>query len=133
LSHFGCDLTCTDLPKVNNYSDWLNVTAGKKSDFYYEELAVERKIFDQRITFKEVDMNNLPKDILNNSYDFLWSTCSIEHLGSIGAGFNFILNSLKCLKKGGFIFYFLFSIYYFLFIIIYYYLFSFFFFLFLSF
>ena len=31
----------------------------------------------------------------------LWSSCSLEHLGSISHGIEFILNSLKCLKQHG--------------------------------
>ncbi|MBV5337004.1 MAG: hypothetical protein J0653_03215, partial [Deltaproteobacteria bacterium] len=33
--------------------------------------------------------------------DFCWSSCSLEHLGSIKAGLDFIKASLKTLKVGG--------------------------------
>jgi len=45
-------------------------------------------------------MNNLeacPKE----EYDFAWSSCSFEHLGSLEAGIQFLLNSSKLLKVGG--------------------------------
>ena len=34
-------------------------------------------------------------------YDFCWSSCSLEHLGSIDAGLRFIERSLDTLKPGG--------------------------------
>lgn len=45
-------------------------------------------------------MNAIPAD-LQGKYDFCWSTCSLEHLGSIANGLNFIEESLKTLKPGG--------------------------------
>jgi hypothetical protein len=37
----------------------------------------------------------------NRSYDFLWSSCALEHLGSLDAGIDFIESSLPLLKVGG--------------------------------
>ena len=45
-------------------------------------------------------MNKIPEKHFDK-YDFVWSSCSLEHLGSIDHGINFIINSLKCLKEGG--------------------------------
>ena len=48
-----------------------------------------------------------PLALLKNStvyikeYDFCWSACALEHLGSIAKGCEFIKNSLKTLKSGG--------------------------------
>jgi hypothetical protein len=36
-----------------------------------------------------------------STYDFIWSSCSLEHLGSLELGEQFIYNSLKHLKPGG--------------------------------
>ena len=46
-----------------------------------------------------VDMNNIPNNLKN--YDFTWSSCAFEHLGSIEKGVEFVINSLKTLKPGG--------------------------------
>lgn len=53
------------------------------------------------ILFENLDMNDIPPRHLNGTYDFTWSACALEHLGSIQNGLEFILNSLKCLKRGG--------------------------------
>jgi hypothetical protein len=58
------------------------------------------EVFTERVSYRSVDMTHIPKD-LNDTYDFLWSNCSLGHLGSITAGLNFIIQSLDCLKPGG--------------------------------
>lgn len=57
------------------------------------------ELFDELVNVREVDMNNIPEDI--TGYDFTWSSCALEHLGSIEQGLAFIENSLKALKPGG--------------------------------
>jgi SAM-dependent methyltransferase len=47
-----------------------------------------------------LDMNAIPPN-LQGQFDFCWSVCSLEHLGSIANGLNFIENSLDVLKPGG--------------------------------
>ena len=44
-------------------------------------------------------MNAIPADLVD--FDFTWSSCAFEHLGSIEAGLDFFANSLDCLKPGG--------------------------------
>ena len=51
------------------------------------------------VKLRSVDMNSIPDDI--EGYDFTWSACAFEHLGSIDKGLEFVKNSLKCLKPGG--------------------------------
>ena len=44
-------------------------------------------------------MNAIPADL--RDFDFVWSSCALEHLGSLEAGINFVINSTKCLRRGG--------------------------------
>lgn len=48
-------------------------------------------------------MNAIPTDLAwpNSQFDFLWSSCSIEHLGSIRKAQEFVLNSIQCVRPGG--------------------------------
>jgi hypothetical protein len=45
-------------------------------------------------------MNDIPREF-NGRFDFCWSTCALEHLGTLSKGLEFIENSLKVLKPGG--------------------------------
>jgi len=58
------------------------------------------ELFNKNCTFRNVDMNDIPNDMRN--YDFIWSSCALEHLGSLKHGEEFIYNAMNCLKPGGF-------------------------------
>jgi 2-polyprenyl-3-methyl-5-hydroxy-6-metoxy-1,4-benzoquinol methylase len=55
--------------------------------------------FERRVTYREVDMNAIPADI--GEFDFIWSSCAFEHLGTLRHGAQFVINSSKHLKPGG--------------------------------
>ena len=59
----------------------------------------EKDIFDQNVTFMECDMNHIPSTL--EGFDFCWSSCALEHIGSIEHGLAFIIRSIDCLKPGG--------------------------------
>jgi 2-polyprenyl-3-methyl-5-hydroxy-6-metoxy-1,4-benzoquinol methylase len=60
----------------------------------------EPAAFDDRVDFRVVDMNAIPSD-LSGRFDFCWSACALEHLGSIAKGLTFIERSVNCLVPGG--------------------------------
>jgi len=43
-------------------------------------------------------MNHIPHDLAG--FDFCWSACALEHLGSIELGLQFLMNMTRCLKPG---------------------------------
>ncbi len=53
-----------------------------------------------KIDGRYLDMNAIPAD-LHGQFDFCWSVCSVEHVGSIAKGLAFLENSLLTLKPGG--------------------------------
>jgi len=55
--------------------------------------------FEKRVSYRAVDMNDIPADLVD--FDFNWSSCSFEHLGTLEKGFEFLKNQLKTLKSGG--------------------------------
>lgn len=55
--------------------------------------------FDRNVDFRECDMNHIPDDLTD--FDFCWSSCAFEHLGSIEKGLAFVERSIDCLKPGG--------------------------------
>ncbi|MEW6517915.1 MAG: class I SAM-dependent methyltransferase [Thermodesulfobacteriota bacterium] len=56
-------------------------------------------LFQRNVHFRVVDMNAMPEDLAG--FDFVWSSCAMEHLGSLERGMTFLRRSLSCLKPGG--------------------------------
>lgn len=65
----------------------------------YKPYLVRRERFDENVRLLHVDMNDIPPDLTN--FDFCWSVCALEHLGSIENGLRFVENSLATLRPGG--------------------------------
>lgn len=58
------------------------------------------EIFAERVEFRNVDMNQIPPDLAGR-FDFCWSSCCFEHLGSLEHGMRFVENAMDVLKPGG--------------------------------
>jgi SAM-dependent methyltransferase len=58
------------------------------------------ELFNEHVKFQFCNMNYIP-DTFDGKFDFVWSACALEHLGSIKLGQEFVYNSMKCLKPGG--------------------------------
>lgn len=56
-------------------------------------------LFTENVSFQACDMNDVPAEFVD--FDFCWSACALEHLGSIEKGLAFIERSIQCLKPGG--------------------------------
>jgi hypothetical protein len=104
FASFGCNILATDYINSKFASKWnkSNQLCLSKEQLYYPEL-VDRDTFDKNISFKNVDMNNIPEELFGK-FDFCWSCCALEHIGGLQKGSDFILNSIKCLKPGGLFF-----------------------------
>jgi SAM-dependent methyltransferase len=97
----------TDLPDSADQVGTLSATewasAGQHAaavDGLYRSEFLELPDFRRMVDFRPVDMRDLrlPWD---ETFDFLWSSCSIEHLGSLEAGMDFVKQSMDLLKPGG--------------------------------
>lgn len=102
FSKFGAASIATDLPpNAEAGRAWIEAGAHstsieklKRRDICEDEERLEL------IGHAFVDMNYIPKEFYRG-FDFTWSACALEHLGSIKLGLEFIENSLKTLKPGG--------------------------------
>ncbi|WP_334189834.1 SAM-dependent methyltransferase [Noviherbaspirillum sp.] len=56
---------------------------------------------ERLVQFRFADMNDIGSEF-DNQYDFVWSSCALEHLGSLQHGMQFIYNAMRCLKPGGY-------------------------------
>ncbi len=55
--------------------------------------------FRKLVSWRAVDMRAIPGDL--TGFDFCWSVCSLEHLGSLAAGVEFIERAIATLAPGG--------------------------------
>ena len=98
----GCSIVATDQAPDDAARAGWQVT-GQHADGL---AALERPqicgpaAFRERVSFEVVDMNDIPAH-LHDRFDFCWSACCLEHLGSLAHGLRFIENSLNTLKIGG--------------------------------
>lgn len=101
FAKYGCKILATDIfPEQGIAKGW---TTGNQLCFGIDQLNTRsiclNEKFLQLVSYKPVDMNDIPNDLQN--FDFNWSSCSFEHLGSLEKGFAFLKNQLATLKPGG--------------------------------
>lgn len=100
----GCQILATDLDtQTANLQGWVNTSQHSANlDELYKSAKriIPKDEFFKRVRFKSVDMNYIPQEFYAQ-YDFVWSACALEHLGSLRHGLDFIKNSLRCVKPGG--------------------------------
>lgn len=97
----GCDIVATDVDDLQAGRGGWDTTgqhATSVGDLNRDGLADPVELA-QHLQFRVVDMNAIPADL--RDFDFTWSSCSFEHLGSIAHGQEFVLQQLDCLKPGG--------------------------------
>jgi 2-polyprenyl-3-methyl-5-hydroxy-6-metoxy-1,4-benzoquinol methylase len=92
----GVKVTCTDIAPVEQGDGYWGSTSVE--DFFYGGIC-SREMFLERVDFRPADMNQIPDDL--RDYDFVWSSCALEHLGSLKQGSGFVLNAMNCLVPGG--------------------------------
>lgn len=98
----GCDVVATDLaPDAAEALLWTNAdqhASGILEDLARPELC-DPDAFAERVSWRPVDMRSVPADL--RGFDFCWSACAFEHLGTIDAGLRFVEDSVATLRPGG--------------------------------
>ena len=101
LAGKGVSVLATDLlPDQRKRTRWeeSGQHAGGIEQIRHPHL-VAKEDFDRQVQFRFVDMNDIPATL--SGFDFCWSICALEHLGSIANGLRFIENSLAVVRGGG--------------------------------
>ncbi len=95
----GCEVLATDY--VGGDGGWGDTgqLAASAAAVHWRRL-ISQAEFDQRVTFRDVDMRDL-SGLPRERYDFAWSSCSFEHLGSLEAGMDFVVQSMELIRPGG--------------------------------
>jgi len=102
FAKYGCEIIATDIDSSTEIAqEWINKNqhgANSLENLYKADLC-DKDTFNKNVSFLALDMNAIQNDI--TGFDFCWSSCAFEHLGSINNGRQFIYNMMKCLKPGG--------------------------------
>ena len=104
---WGVEVVVTDMPKSSKgYTGWASTdqhSAGLNAT--WKAGVVDWALYHQKARFRPVDMNKLPSDLLQEGFDFVWSSSSLEHVGpgqgGVEMGTRFILDAMGALKVGG--------------------------------
>ncbi len=96
----GCQIVATDLPPSTQEAKMWSAAHqhGGLEDLLRRELCPPDQ-FRELVTARSVDMRSLPPDL--SGFDFCWSACALEHLGSLEAGVEFVRQSMRTLVPGG--------------------------------
>jgi len=97
----GVEILATDLPSDGTRADdWrsTNEHARALDDLNADGLcAVDA--FSANVSFRPVDMREIPSNL--GRFDFVWSSCALEHLGTLQAGLDFFLQTIDLVEPGG--------------------------------
>jgi SAM-dependent methyltransferase len=98
----GAAVTATDAPPdISESSGWVKSGehAASRESLRKPNICPNDR-FDDLVTYRYCDMNDI--DLGLTGYDFAWSSCCFEHLGTLEAGMQFVINCVdRCLKPGG--------------------------------
>ncbi len=97
----GCTVVASDMdPEEAAARGWVDTNQHAAGiDALNQRGLCPDALFRTNCSFRAVDMNDIPSDL--TGFDFVWSSCAFEHLGSIENGIEFVVNAMKCLKPGG--------------------------------
>jgi SAM-dependent methyltransferase len=102
FAKYGVKVLATDLDPSRRESEIWRLTrqhSAAVEEFRRGDICPDEQLL-ANIAFRPVDMNALPREF-DGQFDFCWSACAFEHLGSLANGFEFVENSLRILKPGG--------------------------------
>jgi 2-polyprenyl-3-methyl-5-hydroxy-6-metoxy-1,4-benzoquinol methylase len=99
----GASIVATDLfTEEAQAKGWVESTQHANGfDAINQRNLCDEQELHRLVEFRFADMNNISEE-LHGKFDFLWSSCAFEHLGSLEHGKNFVYNAMHCLKPGGF-------------------------------
>jgi SAM-dependent methyltransferase len=97
----GVHILATDQAATTDADMWVSTHQHAASlDALFRPELIERDAFNSRVRFRPVDMRNLELP-WSEGFDFVWSSCSVGHLGGLQQGLYFILQSMQLVKPGG--------------------------------
>ena len=102
FASLGANIVATDAPtEVGEADGWAETGQHFSSlaQIRYPEI-VAGEVFDANVSYRTCDMRDIPAEL--SGFDFNWSSCCFEHLGSLDAGMDFVIAAVEnTLRSGG--------------------------------
>jgi hypothetical protein len=98
----GCRILASDLPPdIAEASGWRQsgVEYANGLEGLNDAGLCDAGAFGRLVSYRNLDMNSIPSDL--GQFDFSWSSCAFEHLGSLSAGADFLVNQMAVVRAGG--------------------------------
>jgi hypothetical protein len=101
FANLGCAVVATDLDLASaQAAGWVATSQHTDGLASLNALGLcSEEQFGRLVSFRTVDMSDIPADL--SGFDFVWSSCSCEHIGSIDLGKRFVVRAMDCLRPGG--------------------------------
>jgi 2-polyprenyl-3-methyl-5-hydroxy-6-metoxy-1,4-benzoquinol methylase len=101
FASYGCEIVATDYTTGDVAQAWdVSGQNARSLDAVFKPTILSRERFDGLVRFQHADMNDL-STLERGHYDFIWSSCALEHLGSLERGMTFVRDAMQLLKPGG--------------------------------
>jgi SAM-dependent methyltransferase len=105
FASLGCKITASDMCMDSDEAKKWESTgqhSGNNMELLNQKCICPPDIFTANVSFRNVDMNDIPDDLRKEGrFDFIWSSCALEHIGGAQNSMDFICNSLDTLRPGG--------------------------------
>jgi hypothetical protein len=97
----GASVLASDYVEASEAGSWdtTGQLAASKEAILWPGL-VSKQVFDRQAEFQSIDMRDLSA-LPEATFDFSWSSCSFEHLGSLDQGMTFVRDGMRLLRPGG--------------------------------
>jgi SAM-dependent methyltransferase len=101
LAARGVEVLATDIdPTSKEARAWLRTDQHADNvDAMQRPAVCDPDTFRRLVSWRAVDMRDIPSDL--QGFDFCWSACAFEHLGSLDEGLRFVERSIDTLRPGG--------------------------------
>jgi SAM-dependent methyltransferase len=101
FASFGCEIVATDLDLERaTAAGWADGNQYSTDSAQLNQYGLcDREDFERLVKVRVLDMNSIPQDL--RGFDFTWSSCAFEHLGTIQNGLRFLVEQMRCVRPGG--------------------------------
>ncbi len=95
----GCTIIATDLDAAAPEAQAWIATGQHRGAAVTQQTSIVEPVAGGSVSHQAADMRNIPDHL--RDFDFVWSSCAFEHLGTLDEGLRFVEQAMRCVKPGG--------------------------------